>query len=141
MKKEELILSVLSIGDKLKYTPVQIQKLFFLIDKRIGESIGGPYFEFKPYHYGPFDKSLYQILDDLQDKGLVEINNIGGLKKYSLTEEGYEAGESLHEKFKEKEAAFIEKLSDYVTGVSFSELVSSIYKEYPEMKANSIFTD
>lgn len=141
MFKEDLILAVLSAGGDSKYTPVQIQKVFFLVDKLIGEKIGGPYFKFVPYHYGPFDKSIYSDLDELRDKDLVTINNrpLSSLKTFSLTQKGIELGQDNLKKLGEKEMAYIKKLNEYVRTLSFSQLVSSIYKAFPEMKKNSIF--
>jgi hypothetical protein len=143
MDREELVLTVLSAGGGSKYTPVQIQKVFFLVDKLIGEKIGGPFFKFVPYHYGPFDKSIYADLDSLKDKELVRINSthMSSLKTFSLTDKGIELGQELMNKLGEKERKHIDKLNEYVRTLSFSQLVSSIYKAFPEMKKNSIFID
>lgn len=143
MDREEIVLIVLSAGGNSKYTPVQIQKVFFLVDKLIGDKIGGPFFKFVPYHYGPFDKSIYADLDSLKDKELVLINStpLSSLKTFSLTDKGIERGQELMTKLGDKERKHIDKLNEYVRKLSFSQLVSSIYKAFPEMKKNSIFID
>lgn len=41
MNKRELLLVALGSGGKYSHTPVQVQKLLFLIDKNVGERIGG----------------------------------------------------------------------------------------------------
>ena len=54
-------------------TPVQLQKLFFLPDKRAAAALGGPHFNFQPYHCGPFGKTVYDELEQLESEGKVEI--------------------------------------------------------------------
>ena len=39
-----------------KFDPLRAQKLLFLIDQVVSERIGGPFFDFRPYLYGPFDQ-------------------------------------------------------------------------------------
>ena len=36
--------------------------------------------------------------------------------------------------------SYIKEVSKFVRALSFADLVSAIYKAYPEMKANSVFT-
>jgi uncharacterized protein len=141
IEKKRLILAVLSTGGFHKYTPVQIQKLFFLIDKLIGKKINGPYFDFVPYHYGPFDKRLYVLLDELSTEGdiVINYNQFSTHNEFFLTEQGLEKGKTELMRFMEEEIKDIRKLNDFVQSLSFSQLVASVYKAFPEMKKNSIF--
>lgn len=143
MDKKSLILATLASAGDSKYTPVQIQKIFFLIDRQLGKKIGGPFFNFKPYHYGPFDKDLYNQLQELTKEGLVQtnLNPLNSLTKFSLTETGRLKGQKELRRISSKERDFIVTLNAYVRSMTFSQLVASIYKAYPEMKKNSIFTD
>ena len=49
MDKKKILLGALATQEDVIYTPVQVQKLLFLIDRKIGNNIGGPFFKFKPY--------------------------------------------------------------------------------------------
>jgi hypothetical protein len=43
MIRADLVLAVMSAGRRALHTPVQVQKLFFLIDRNIADQVGGPY--------------------------------------------------------------------------------------------------
>jgi uncharacterized protein YwgA len=142
LNREELILAALSTSEGRPYQPVQVQKLFFLIDKNIGDQLGGPYFDFQAYDYGPFDKEVYQALEGLEKEGLVEIVNSGSWapRQYRLTQSGQEAGEVHIKKLPKDLGKYIHAVSDYVLRLSFADLVSAIYQAYPDMKVNSVFS-
>ena len=60
--------------EPVRFASIQIQKLFFLFDEKIRKASGKmPYFDFKPYDYGPFDKTVYDMIEDLESKRLAEI--------------------------------------------------------------------
>lgn len=141
MTKKEIILSALAPSNGALHTPVQIQKLLFLLDKRASDFLGGPHFHFIPYHYGPFDKGIYDLLLQLAAKGHVEIlgNPNLHLRKYRLTPAGQKKGDKILDSLDPKIAAYIRKLSVFVRSLSFAALVSSIYRAYPEMQENSLF--
>lgn len=143
MEKKELILSALAVGNCDIYTPVQIQKLLFLIDKNVAQSTGGPFFDFQPYSYGPFDKQICDLLGSLSQEGDVEAIRNPYLKwvKYRLTPKGQKKGEAILNSIDSKAKGYIRKLSEFVRSLSFVELVSAIYKAYPEMRVNSVFQD
>jgi uncharacterized protein len=143
MTKEAIVLAVLSTSGapRIQYTPVQLQKMFFLVDK-LGQKIGGPYFDFQPYDYGPFDKEVYEVLDSIIIKELAEKNRgEKGWNNYFLTEQGFEEGNKVLQQLPKPLQEYIAELSKFVRSLSFVELVSSIYKAYPDMKVNSVFKD
>jgi len=141
MRKKEIILAVLAAAKGAIHTPIQIQKLLFLIDKKIPNLINGPYFNFMPYSYGPFDIEIYNLLEELAQEEDVEIISTPNLRwsKYKLTINGQKEGERILNTLNKKVVEYIETLSFFVRSLSFAELVSTIYKEFPEMKENSIF--
>jgi len=143
MEKKEIILSALAAGNCNIHTPVQIQKLLFLIDKNVATSIGGPFFHFQPYSYGPFDKQICDLLGLLIQEGDVETIRNPYLKwvKYRLTPQGQKKGEEILNSIDNGARGYIVKLSEFVRSLNFTELVSAIYKEYPEMRVNSVFQD
>ena len=142
MDRNSVILAALAPSRGKFLTPVQIQKLLFLIDRNVPEKIQGPHFDFQPYHYGTFDKSIYSLLDELAEKKLIQIIETGcSWKKYGLTPEGQSIAESYLNSLDEKTRAYIQRLSNFVLALSFEQLVSAIYKAYPEMKQNSVFKE
>lgn len=121
------------------YTPVQVQKLLFLIDREIPRLVGGPLFDFAPYDYGPFDKRVYETLEALAEPGLVIDQYRGTMRVFSLTPSGQAKGDQFLNQLDEKASEYIRRASAFIRDLSFSQLVSSIYKAYPEMRQNSVF--
>jgi hypothetical protein len=142
MEKSEFVLAVLSTSSGKSFSPVQVQKLFFLIDMRIPKSVKGPYFNFVPYDYGPFDPEVYRVLEELERTGDVKINKeFGNYRNYSLSLQGQKKGEDAIKYFEKNIQEYIKTLSEFVRDLSFIELVFAIYKAYPEMKVNSVFKE
>jgi uncharacterized protein len=139
MNREELVLACLAPAKGALHSPVQVQKMFFLIDKNIPEDVEGPHFDFHPYDYGPFDKAVYETLEELTQKGLVSMCPERTWMSYRLTSAGQEAGEATLSTFSDRAQGFIIEVSDFVRRLSFTQLVSAIYNFYPEMRANSVF--
>jgi hypothetical protein len=139
MKREEMILVGLAPANGSIHSPVQVQKLFFLIDQNIAKTVGGPHFNFQPYNYGPFDKRVYETLEVMASEGLIEIVPIYTWKSYKLTETGQVLGEKLLNGLSEPIRNYVGELSRFVRSLTFSQLVSAIYKAYPDMRANSVF--
>lgn len=140
MNKLDLLLVALAAGEKGEFTPVQIQKLMFLLDKNISNRLGGPFYDFRPYDYGPFDSAIYESLRELEQKGLVSSSlSSQGWKKHELTDLGYVKASELSIHIDNSILDYIKAVSNFVRSLSFADLVSSIYKAYPDMKVNSIF--
>ena len=140
MDRESLVLAALAPANGASHTPVQLQKLLFLIDRSVNDKVGGPHFDFEPYDYGPFDKDVYSTIEQLALKGLVKTEDSGrGWKKFALTSEGQNLAESQLETLDANTRDYFGKLSRFVLSLSFTQLVSAIYKSFPEMKVNSVF--
>ena len=140
MDTEAFVLMALAAGGERTYSPVQVQKLLFLLNDNIPNDVEGPHFNFEPYDYGPFDKKVYHVLEQLAAKNLVSILPTGrGWNRYTLTPTGFKTGRRHFNSMSAKPRKYAEKLANFVTTVSFSQLVSAIYSHYPEMKANSVF--
>jgi uncharacterized protein YwgA len=139
MERHDLVLAALSPAKNGLYTPVMVQKLFFLIDRVIPKLVGGPYYNFVPYNYGPFDAEVYNDLENLAHQGHVQIILEEKWRNYALTESGLQRGEKSFGLFDPKAQEFIIAASETVRRLSFTELVSAIYKKYPDMQKNSVF--
>ncbi len=138
--RQSLVLAALAAGRSADLAPVQVQKLFFLLDENIAPLMGGRQFSFRPYNYGPFDPSVYHDLEKLQHLGLVHIvPGAGGARRYSATAEGERQGLAHLDALPETARSYIVRVSQWVRSMSFAELVGAIYRAYPAMKQNSIF--
>lgn len=141
--REDVVLAALAPAGGEAYTPVQVQKLLFLIEENIADELGGKHFHFEPYHYGPFDKDVYSTLDLLASKGLVEISYGPSLnwRTYRLTPGGQARGTEVLRGLSPRAVDYINRASSFVRESSFADLVSAIYKAYPNMRARSVFQD
>jgi hypothetical protein len=140
--RQNVVVAVLASHRGAYFAPVQVQKLFFLLDENISEDIGGRQFAFEPYNYGPFDKAVYAELDALRRKNLVHIDfGRHGQRRYSLTPAGQEAGERALEELPERAREYISRAAAWVCSLSFGQLVGSIYRAYPHMRENSVFVE
>lgn len=138
MTRTEYVLAVMA-AVRAPLSPVQLQKLFFILDRKAAASVGGPHFQFEPYNYGPFDPAVYTEVETLAAQGAAFINGLGGGRRYGITANGLHEGEA---KLKELPAAdYVRRVGEYVTSMTFAQLVSAVYTEFPEMKAKSIFRD
>lgn len=141
MNRRELILAALAAGGgNTSYSPVQVQKLLFLIDRDAAHLAGGTHFNFVPYDYGPFDRAVYDELDALAQEGLAEVNTAGPYRKYRLTADGYRLGAEKLDGLTEDVQSLLTKIAQWIKPLNFQQIVATIYKHYPEMKARSVFS-
>ena len=140
MSRDEMMLATMSAaGEGATFLPVQIQKLFFLIDTEATHLVDGPHFTFEPYDYGPFDSAVYEELNALKLRAVVEVDANGRYRKYYLTPTGFLKGAQILSSLPTVTQEYLSKVSRWVVGLNFQELVAAIYKKYPEMKVNSVF--
>jgi hypothetical protein len=139
-RRQGIVLAALATDSTASFAPVQVQKLFFLVDENLHSHLGGKLFGFQPYNYGPFDAEVYRELEALAAQGLLIITpRGGGQRRYVLTPSGYERGRQILSQLTEPITKYFTDASQWVRSMSFPALVGSIYKAYPHMRANSIF--
>jgi len=140
MERDEIILSAMAAGgENTTFTPVQVQKLFFLLDREGAHLVDGPHFNFAPYDYGPFDRAVYDALEALARQNLAQVQNTGRYRVYSLSQAGRQRGTARLQALPLATQNYLTNLASWVRQLSFEQLVASIYNRYPEMKANSVF--
>jgi hypothetical protein len=139
--RQKMVLAALAAEPAASFAPVQVQKLFFLLDQNIGGDLGGQQFAFEPYDYGPFDRAVYSELERLAQHGLVAIQSSPGAqrRKYSLTPSGHTEGLAAFNELSPRARNYMSRVSNWVRSLGFAELVGAIYNQYPSMKANSVF--
>ena len=142
MERNQVVLAALAAGGPgACFYPIQVQKLFFLIDREIPDWVGGPHFRFKSYHYGPFDRAVYEVLDSLAMEGQVGIDRAGQYRRYALAEPGVEGGTRFLAGLPKSAGRYLKDVADWVRFLTFGRLVAAIYEHYPDMRANSIIPD
>ena len=77
---DDFVLKVFSLIPDVQLSPIQTQKLFFLIAKRLHEVCGREIraFNFVPYYYGPFDHSLSHLLRVYAYHNMLQTYSING---------------------------------------------------------------
>lgn len=120
------------------FDPVRAQKLLFLIDMEIPTLVGGPHFNFQPYNYGPFDVDVYLELEALTTDSYVHTDRAWRHLRYKLTEKGVARGTAALASIPDRASRFIERACEWMLAASFSDLLSAIYRQYPEMTVNTL---
>ena len=139
--RQDFVLAAMSPAGGNQHSPVQVQKLLFVLDTELSEKIGGPHFNFQPYDYGPFDKDVYVVLKKLASQDYVTIGYFGRrYPYYLLTPTGLEKGQRTLQTLDLSSQQYVKRLSEWIMQRSFSQLVSAIYKSYPEMRKYSVFS-
>lgn len=141
MQPKDWTLLVIASALKEALMPVQLQKSLFLISKNVPVAAEGPFYQFVPYDYGPFNSDVYADAAELEDEGLVVITRPPQTryKTYRATDAGKAAAERLRVGLPENARQYVAEVVNFTQSVTFNQLVSAIYKHYPEMKANSVF--
>ncbi len=141
LERKSWVLVTLEAAKDEPLTPVQLQKALFLLEKDHPEISGENYYSFTPYSYGPFDSSIYTDAGILAKEGYLTIKYSGfsNYREYKATEKGIEYAKSIPVNPAIKES--INKIVEWVRGLSFQQLIQEIYHKYPDMKVNSVFRD
>ena len=136
--RSDVVLGALAAGGSdARYSPVQIQTLLFLIDREIPGDIGGPHFEFQPYHYGPYDRAVLAVAKRQEGDAKVVVDRNGPYRLYLLSEAGLREGLIALKRMPKAASRYMAKASEWVLSQTFGTLVSAIYRHYPDMAVNS----
>lgn len=141
LHRDDYVLAVLATSGGEAWTPVQVQKMFFLLDQRLASQVGGPHFSFAAYDYGPFDAAVYDVIERQERATLASVERASSMRMFRLTRLGQERGDEVLASMAVAPREYIRSLSAWVRSLSFQQLVSAVYKEFPAMKANSVFRD
>ena len=115
-----------------------MQKLLFLIDRSVSARIGGPFFQFEPYHYGPFDRAIYDVVGRMVAAGEVLSDASGPYPRYSLTHAGWRRGKAALSSFSTPVADYFVRAAQWIRLMPYRRMLAAIYREYPEMAENSV---
>ena len=145
MIAKDWTLLVLGAARGQSLQPVHLQKALFLLGNQLSldQLRVDRFYQFAPYDYGPFCSAVYADADTLESEGLVHIDQppYRSYRHYSATDDGLAAASKLRKSLDPEVAAYLDRLVEWMSHLSFRQIVSAIYKAFPEMKANSVFQE
>jgi hypothetical protein len=143
MNRADWNLLTLAAAEGRPLSPAQLQKSLFLLSRKLPEQItGGTLYNFVPYNYGPFDPAVYSDAVVLAAQGLATVQqSSGGWTEYAATDAGIKAAAQRAGDLAPAVSTYIKDVVTWVRSQSFASLVKAIYREYPDMRANSVFRD
>jgi len=142
MERRDWNLLVLSAAGGEPFSPVQLQKSLFLLEQTLQpEILGANFYHFEPYNYGPFDSTVYTDAAFLTYQGLARTVQApyGRWREYAATPEGMEKAQEFARTLPDGIEDYVTRVIRWVRSQSFTQLVSEIYRRYPDMRANSVF--
>lgn len=139
MDRASYVLAAMAAGGaEARFDPVRLQKFFFLLDRELDGDCGCPHFEFRPYHYGPFDQAVYGEVEKLARQGLASVDEERRYRLYALTEEGFANGARALAALSERARSYMTAASGWVFSLDFRDLLAAIYEYAPDMAVRSV---
>jgi DNA-binding PadR family transcriptional regulator len=137
-RQQWLLMFLASPGGQYYTDQIRIMKGMFLLSQEGPGELQGLY-RFTPYHYGPFNTSVYHDLDALEVAGLVRHDLVegGNRRRYDLTDKGRHAVSGIAGLGK-REVEAIRAVKRHVTSLSFLDLLKDVYRKYPDYAVNSV---
>ncbi len=140
MIKKDWTLLTIAAAEGSPLGPVQLQKCLFLLDRmKLATVDKDSFYEFAPYHYGPFSREIYRDADDLERSGLIMISRDGAVRQYRASSHGLKRAEQLRGETDPSTVDYLGRVVEWARSLSFQDLVRAIYAEFPEYKQNSVF--
>jgi hypothetical protein len=141
MERRDWTLLVVCAARGEPLSPVQLQKILFLLGERRRPYVGRNYYNFIPHNFGPFDRLVYVDAERLAAQQFITIDRPSGKRwdEYTATLAGLAVAERVREEAPVAAVTYIDELVTWARNRTFEQLVSAIYEEYPAMRQNSIF--
>lgn len=117
--------------------PIRLMKGAFLVSQ-LGLPPARALFNFEPYHYGPFDSTVYGARTRLIHAGLLSAVRAAQYPRYDLTEVGRARVTELEARIGATAADWFRGIGRYVTTRPFAKLLEEIYKQYPDFAVRSV---
>lgn len=138
IQRKDILLSIIIAAKGEPISPVQLQKIAFLVGQQFKNELPKDYYTFVPYDYGPFCRQIYSDAVALENDGYVQIEPSPQhtRRQYRATFSSRDASLSH---IPSGLMQYIEEAVEWALRLTFRELVSSIYRHYPDYGVNSIF--
>lgn len=96
-------------------------------------------FDFQPYDYGPFDSGVYRARDDLVRDHLLVTDKSERYPSFTVTDAGHQRIGALGSTIDGAPLDWLRGIGAYVTSLSFSDLLTEVYANFPEYATASRF--
>ena len=137
VSRSDILLAIIAAAGNRGFRRVYAQKVAFLVSEEFKGQLPDGFYEFGKYHYGPFSRTVYRDAEALDDLGCISI-------KY-----GEERRDDLYRVESDCELddlrlptelqQYIDETVDWVSDMSFAELLRAVYLLHPEYLENSRF--
>ena len=143
MERQDFLLAVLAAAKGAPLTPAQLQKSLFLLSESSMREKPEPFYEFEPYHYGPFAIEIYDDVNRLVASGSAAAIPAVAARwnTFAATPAGQAAAARIRPQLSDESHALIESTVEFVRSLSFSKLVKVIYTHFPRYRENSVFQE
>jgi hypothetical protein len=142
VQRSDWALLAIAAAEGRPLTPVQLQKVLFILGREKHRRVGPGYYAFHPYNYGPFSSEIYADAEALDGMGLVDVEHGDPARSwstYTATADGLARAQELRKKAPADAVRYLEALVAWARKLTFQQLVSSVYERYPDQRVNSIF--
>lgn len=137
--RKDWLLSAIAQSGTDGLSPIQIQKIMFLLKMEAKKHVGAAFYEFEAYNYGPFNSTIYRDVETLVEGGFVRQESAGSYARVMVTSSGLTEAKRLKTALPEGGRKYLKSVVKWVSSVSFNQLLKSIYAKYPEYAVNSVF--
>lgn len=138
---EQWLLFALSRAKDGRLSPIQAQKIMFLLGMEAKHYVGDRFYKFTPYLYGPYSSAIASDLEKMRSTGQIVAERPAPFQRatYLITVQGLREAEDIGKSVDAKMKGFVQLTVDWVKAQTFSNLLRSIYKKYPAYATQSIF--
>ena len=143
MDRKDIVLLVIDSASDEGLSPLQLQKGLFIIEQSKLDGLPPDFYAFYPYNYGPFCEEIYQDTDALVEEGMVFNVPLAGQSwsRYVITPKGQTRSKEIRKDNNIGLVAYIDATVQWVSSLTFSELLRAIYAKYPAYSVNSVFQE
>lgn len=145
MRREDWLLLLLHAAEESSPSDAMVDRLraqkgLFVVSKVLQPA---EFYEFEPYHYGPFCGAIYEDAGALVDRGDLRSETRKGYPAYSLTRAGFARAQALIDAgaISGRARAYLRQVVEWMRPLDFNTLLRAIYQRWPEMRVNSRWTE
>lgn len=134
--KESVLIAIVAAAGEAGLGRAQLQKSVFLVGEEFDGALPSNFYQFRPYMYGPFAQGVYADIERLSDGPMIHTYpGDDGRPIYRFASNAATEMIGLTDNLN----SLIRRIVEWVTSMSFDELVRAIYYLYPEQRENSVF--
>lgn len=137
-KLDTYILSLLRVAkeENAEVTATKIQKIFFLLEKELNANLN---LDFVPYLFGPYSQKLQEEVNKLLNEGKIKASDEKIYDPVTKVEVGV-----IHRYYTDLDVKVDKKVEEFFgewVKKSRKEILSYVYKKYPEYTKYSLIRD